>query len=58
MEMMYMVYCVSSTYVNLCAIPELVNVLNKSDVVTVSEGMFDVQLPGGFPKVYYPLSKS
>jgi len=52
-----MVYCVSSTYVNLCAIPELVNVLNKSDVVTVSEGMFDVQLPGGFPKVYYPLSK-
>ena len=55
MEIMYGLLCLK--YVNLCAIPELVNVLDKSDVVTVSEGLFDVQLPGGLPKVYYPLSK-
>ena len=39
-----------------CCVQELVNVLDTSDTVTVSEGSFTVNIEGGNPKVYYPVS--
>ena len=36
---------------------ELVNLLDSSDTVTVSNGQFEVNIQNGQPKVYYPASE-
>ena len=35
---------------------ELVNVLDASDTVTVSGGQFTVEIQGGMPKIYHPVT--
>ena len=37
-------------------IPELVDILDSSDVVTVNGGQFQVNIQNGMPKVYHPSS--
>lgn len=37
-------------------IPELVDILDPSDVVTVNGGQFQVNIQNGMPKVYHPSS--
>ena len=46
-----------SVYYNAyLSIPELVDILDPSDVVTVNGGQFQVNIQNGMPKVYHPSS--
>ena len=46
-----------SAYYNIyLCIPELVDILDPSDVVTVNGGQFQVNIQNGMPKVYHPSS--